>query len=387
MANMLLVTHGTADDVLPFLALGAALHRRGHQVTLLTHSRYAAQARASGLDFFPSDVPLARRPAAAPVPRRLTWPLAVPDTVLIDQIRLECKALAERHVPGRTVLIGRHGTCLSVRFAAEMLDAPVAWVAVSPAHAAAASATLYAYETVLATGLAEVREELGLPPITDWRAWAERSDLALGLWPEWFDRAGRATEGRFTLTGFVAPEAEPGDLPEAAARLLAGPSPVLVTDAAEPDWRFLRVAVAGCRRLGVPAVLTVQPPAPPPEGVYAFPGLPIGRMLPHAAALVHHGDLEPAVLGLAHGVPQVLFTDGADRPDHARRLAGVGLAAWLPAPHWTEELAASALALALRDAEYRRRCQAITGFRSGTAEAVRALESLIGGRCASAVTA
>jgi UDP:flavonoid glycosyltransferase YjiC (YdhE family) len=39
--------------VLPFIGLGSALRRRGHQVTLATNEHFKALAQADGLEFAP----------------------------------------------------------------------------------------------------------------------------------------------------------------------------------------------------------------------------------------------------------------------------------------------------------------------------------------------
>src|SRR5689334_1514068 len=54
MSGCLLVTHGSAGDVLPFVRIGTELRARGHQGTLLTHAPFAGRA---GLDFVAIDTP------------------------------------------------------------------------------------------------------------------------------------------------------------------------------------------------------------------------------------------------------------------------------------------------------------------------------------------
>src|SRR5437762_1266214 len=49
--HAILTTLGTDGDVFPYVALGRALHRRGHRVTLVTSDKYAPLAAACGIDF------------------------------------------------------------------------------------------------------------------------------------------------------------------------------------------------------------------------------------------------------------------------------------------------------------------------------------------------
>jgi rhamnosyltransferase subunit B len=55
MATMLLVSHGTDGDVLPFVGLGRLLAGRGHEVTVLTHAPYADVVGRAGLGFVAID--------------------------------------------------------------------------------------------------------------------------------------------------------------------------------------------------------------------------------------------------------------------------------------------------------------------------------------------
>ncbi|MDB5296362.1 MAG: glycosyltransferase, partial [Phycisphaerales bacterium] len=49
--HAILATFGTDGDVVPYLGLGAALRRRGHEVTLATVDRYRPAAKQLGLAF------------------------------------------------------------------------------------------------------------------------------------------------------------------------------------------------------------------------------------------------------------------------------------------------------------------------------------------------
>jgi rhamnosyltransferase subunit B len=47
-------SHGSGGDFLPTLAVGAALHRRGHEVRLVANPFYASRARHAGLELVPA---------------------------------------------------------------------------------------------------------------------------------------------------------------------------------------------------------------------------------------------------------------------------------------------------------------------------------------------
>jgi rhamnosyltransferase subunit B len=51
--HVLLPTMGSAGDVHPFIALGAALQTRGHRATILTNPIFQALIEAQGIGFLP----------------------------------------------------------------------------------------------------------------------------------------------------------------------------------------------------------------------------------------------------------------------------------------------------------------------------------------------
>ena len=208
MATMLLVTHGTDGDVLPFVRLGGEMRAGGHEVTLITHAHYGPHAARAGLGFVAIDTAAEFERTLADTPDLLGglgWREFYERNGLYAQMELEFTAMAARYRAGETVLVGRHTSALSVLFAAEALGAPSAWVAVAPIQIMAERAALHAYRSLLDDGIGAVRRRLGLKPITDWDAWFSSADLHIGLWPAWFDRAGTPSPRRGGRTALPPP--------------------------------------------------------------------------------------------------------------------------------------------------------------------------------------
>lgn len=405
MTVFLMVTHGTAGDVLPFLRIGRALVACGHEVTLFSHAPYAARAARAGITFVPIDTEasydahLAASPDLLNIRGGADLRAYYRREGLVDQFHAEITGLVRHHRPGRTVLVGRHTSALSVLTAAELLGAPAAWVAMAPAQTMLAPVASAYLAHGLADDLDGVRRSLGLAPVADWASWFGAPDLLLGLWPHWFDTAGTpGTEG-VELTGFVLGDDDTGPagvpaatgpgtaaVPDTVATMLAAPQrPVLVTGGTgqllHPRFYASAVsAVAAAGRIG----LVVAPhrslaPRQLPEGWHWEPRLPFPEVLPRIAALVHHGGIGTAVRALRSGTPQVILAHGADRPDNAARLAAFGLAWWQPARRWTPADLAAPLARALTDVDYPDRAAvwaAAGGLDSGPERAASALQEL-----------
>lgn len=345
MARILLVTQFTDGDVMPFVRIGHELRRRGHDIALLAPAPYAD----SGLEFVPTSSAEEYQRQLADSPELLEGanPAGIAEFyrrhALIDEMRREVHALVRLARRGDTILVGRHTTSLSVLIAAEILAAPALWVAVTPIQFLTAPLALANLGPVLREGVAQVRAEFGLAPIADYSAWFSSAHGHIGLWPDWFDRAGPPAPAFARLTGFVPAEAT-GALPDETARLLDGPvAPVLVTGGTGRmlHRHFYEVAIEAVRMLGRPALVVTRHKdlVPETDDVHWAPWLPFDEVFPRVAAVIHHGGIGTLSRGLACRTPQLLLAHGYDRPDNASRLARLGLAAWLPPSEWTGRVA------------------------------------------------
>ncbi|MEU6410083.1 glycosyltransferase [Microbispora sp. NPDC046933] len=378
MAVILLSTHGTNGDVLPFVRLGRELAARGHEVSVLTHAWFAGRIAAAGLRHLPIDTDEAYDRHLEDTRRFMLDPLRDPDGVLalyrrnglFGQLRDEVEMIKAHYRPGETVVVARHTSGVAALMAAELHGVPVALVAVSPSQYLALPVTGQVYRHVLGPGYDEVFRAFGLPPVRDWSAYLTMPRTQLALWPEWFDAAGHPAPSSVTRCGFVMGDSVTGDsvtgdsvmgdTADGAAPRWPEP-PVLITGGTGQvlHQRFYEVAARACRLVGRPGLLVTRHrsfvPDPLPEGVEWTPSAPFAAVMPHASAVVHHGGMGTLARALASSAPQVLLAHGVDRPDNAERLERAGVAAWLPVSHWTEERVAGLLARALEDHGYRER--------------------------------
>src|SRR5690349_20479839 len=123
--NIVLPTIGSAGDVNPTLALGIALHGRGHHVTIVTNGHFKANIEAVGLDF----IELGTAEAYSQVINdpNLWHPTKGFETIakyaLIPGTRLLYDILAGMN-PAET-LVAAPGTCFGARLAQEKLGMPL----------------------------------------------------------------------------------------------------------------------------------------------------------------------------------------------------------------------------------------------------------------------
>ena len=346
--HVLITTHGTHGDVLPFITLGERLVQRGHRVTLLTHAFFADMATAAGLEFIPLGTEESYQRLIEDTAGLFNRPQDVFESTRIYLERqkvfeedLEELRLIESLCTPQTVLAGRYEDVATL-LAAEKLGLPLAWVLLSPSHLATARVRDELFGESLNGRLQALRAEAGLAPVASYHGWLQTADRTLALWPAWFSDPPDPRERGPEEVGFVLNDAiETEPLPPEVEELLLREAPVLIssgtTKIIQPE--FFSSTLAACLDLGLPALIVTRHrellPAELPAGAHWFPYLPFSRLFPRVRAILHHGGIGTLAHALAAGTPQLILAEGLDRPDNARRLQRLGAAEALKPGDWT----------------------------------------------------
>lgn len=232
-----------------------------------------------------------------------------------------------------------------------------------------------------ALGLAPLRQSL-LPHMQD------VPEVSVTLFPDWFgppqpDWPRPLLMGDFQL--FDADQDAP--LPDALTRFLdAGPPPLVVTPgtANAHAAALFALAAQAVQRLGRRAVFLTrhreQLPAALPPSILWEAYVPLGRLLPRAAALVHHGGIGTTAEALRAGVPQLVTPFAWDQFDNAARVEALGAGRWIPAARLgPRKLEAALRALAVPAVrEHCRQVAARFDNATGPEPLCRAIETLLG---------
>ncbi|HVT27711.1 MAG TPA: glycosyltransferase, partial [Lacipirellulaceae bacterium] len=361
MPQFIVTALGSYGDVHPMVGLGSALAARGHRVKIVTNPYFQDVVAGAGLEIVPLGtydeyVRLSRHP-------HLWHPMRGPKLVLTyasaRKLRPLYDLLVANYVAGETVFCA-HGMDLASRVAGEKLAAPVASIIFAPAllwtlhdsprlKGALLGPTMPRWvkraqfwvsdklfiHPLLAPHLNELRSHLGLSPVNRiFSRWLFTSDLVLGLFPDWFGPPQPDWPVNVKTVGFplwdspiVSPL--PGDVQEFLA---AGSPPIAFSpgSANNEAHHFFVAAVEACQRLNRRGILMTkydhQLPAKLPDSVRHVGFVPMSQLLPHAAALVHHGGIGSCAQGLAAGVPQIVRPMSYDQFDNARRIVRLGVA-------------------------------------------------------------
>jgi UDP:flavonoid glycosyltransferase YjiC (YdhE family) len=353
---------GSYGDVLPMVGLGAAMHARGHRVQVLANPYFRHVVEDAGLELLPLGsaedyLELSQHPDLWHPRRGLKLVLT---RGAMAYLRAAYEIYEQHYQPGQT-LLAAHGLDLAARIFQDRHGAPMATVHFAP------FAIMTLYDTPRYIGVPSMRgwprwlkaaqfwvgdrfmvrpivdgpvnglrAELGLPPATNiFSRWNHSPQLVLGMFPEWFGRPQPDWPPNMHLTGFPLYDAHPEAMlaKEVEEFLAAGEPPLVFAPGsanreAEP---FFATAVAACERLGRRGMLLTkyaeQLPRRLPPSVRHFEFVPFSRLLPRAAALVHHGGIGTCAQGLAAGVPQVVMPMAYDQLDNGQRLVNLGVAA------------------------------------------------------------
>jgi UDP:flavonoid glycosyltransferase YjiC (YdhE family) len=411
--HFIITALGSYGDVHPMVGLGRALADRGHRVQIVANPYFDEVLHGAGLELLPFGtrdeyVYLTQHPD-------LWHPIRGPKLVLgltaarIDELY---ELLVSHYVPGETVY-GAHALDLASRVARETIHAPVASIDYAPAmfwsvydsprmkgpllgpsvpkwlkRAQYWLADTVAAQRLLGRDLNQLRNRLGLPPARLlFSHWMHTTDLTLCLFPDWFGPPQPDWPINVRMAGFPLwdSSAESQLCDEVLAFLSAGPPPIAFSpgSANREAQSFFTAAVEACERLGRRGILLTkyadQLPANLPRAVRHFGFVPLSKLLPHTAALVHHGGIGTCAQGLAAGVPQVVQPMSYDQFDNAQRLVRLGVANEVSVRRFRGPAVASALALLLDSPKVAARCGELAARCNGSialATACDALESL-----------
>ncbi|GIW87838.1 MAG: rhamnosyltransferase subunit B [Isosphaeraceae bacterium] len=377
--RVLLVPIGSHGDVHPFIGLGRKLAERGHEVVVVTNEHFAGMVEAAGLRFEPFGTEAQFREAigdpglwrpleglrhvmgfvarATPELRARIESLIVPGQTVAAA---PATALAARNLEdaGRLALVS---IALQPAILRSAIDPPllpglrfVRWLPVWARRRFYDFADARLIDPLLAPAVNADRAALGLPPIRRVMQWWHSPRRILALFPDWFAPAPPDWPAHLICAGFpLFDEGRDGASrldPDLEQFLDEGQPPLVFTagSANIHAHAFFAAAAEACRMLGRRGLLLArlgdQIPRSLPPGVRHVAYAPFSRLLPRAAALVHHGGIGTTAQALAARLPQLVIPLAHDQPDNAARLERLGVGRTLT----PERATAAAMARVLR---------------------------------------
>ncbi len=395
MAFVIVTALGTLGDVLPYIAVGAELRRRGHEVAVISSPALERQASEAGLELVPVGTLEEHREF---IQDPELWDR---DTVVRATVKYWLRnaqglyeAIVRTHRPGQTVLFAGPGNA-SVRLAQEKLGIPLAGGVVTPSRLASHFDPPHPSRPFPAWTNPFVRTRWGLRLLHRLRHLVRRSDapsswmkaaqdeiprlrllaglperpshdalqpkLVICLWPSWFSPRqkdwpeGARTSGfpfHLSLPGRDPGQPTPGD----------GSRPIVFTrgSGASHQRSFFSIAAECCRLLRRPGTLVTphadNVPSDLPPGVEHVAFASFGELFRGAAAVVHHGGIGTIAHALAAGVPQLVLPIVGEQFDLGYRTERLGVAKMLTRSLLTAARLGGELESLLRSERVRTHC-------------------------------
>lgn len=413
--KVLLPVFGTHGDVLPFLAVGQELARRGHDVIVRAPAPFARHAARIGLPFHPVgtqaeydavlDRPEFQRTfgglklwvelglrLADDTSRWIEQNIAVARTVVVAPPFGYGARIAQERFGLPVVTLHATPFLVESRTASPRLPG-LAIPRTLPSrfrHWLSQGADRFVLDRLALPRLNAYRAGLGhgLPPVGRLRHWWNSPNAVVLMFPDWYappqlDWPLQTVQAGFPMVDRLGDSSELA--PDLAAFLDAGEPPVVFTYS---SWMrraapFFSTAMTVCRRSGRRGVLLApqdgQVPPHLPPGMIHVPYAPLSLLLPRSAALVHHGGIGTVAQALAAGVPQIVVPFMGNHFDDGERVRRLGVGTVLGRRAFTAGRVARELDRLQADPNVARACAAARvriGREDGIGRACDAIEAL-----------
>ncbi len=376
---VLIATVGSVGDMHPLLGMGVALQGLGHAVRFAANPVHAQRIQACGLDYCAlgtragfeatADDPALWDPRTAmsvfwrglrsslqALPEAaLALPAGRPATLLVHPLLLPVAALARARRPDLRVVAAwlapqNLRTCHD-----PMMVGPLRiprWLPMALRRRLWRRIDRRFIDPVPLPELNATRLALGLAPVPHFMPHLQTvADHSITLFPEWF--AGSAPDWPQPMLRGSFPLFEPpgsADLPAEVLEFLAnGTAPVVVTLGTfqRHGGTMLTQVVQAARSLGRRTVVLTadseQLALPSAGDLLWKPYLPLQQLLPHSAALIHHGGIGTTAEALRAAVPQLVLPWAFDQFDNAQRVRTLGVGLTLPSRRLRPDLVRRAL--------------------------------------------
>lgn len=382
-------------DVHPYIGIASALKSRGHRVTLLTNQAFEELATEAGLAFHPiGTVAEAQATLNDPDlwhPRKgfeVVWRSCLPAQKLIAEfitgqpdaaeaiviahpLAMPGASAARDRIPGLK-LIGTYLAPANLRTCHDPL-----WL--GPLHIPRwvphgvrrwlwnrIDASLL--DPLALPGINALRAEYGLAPVGNYAALLyDAPDFSVALFPPWFaatlpDWPANLKHGDFMLFDSFAAQPMSEELQQFLA---AGDAPIVFTfgSAMQHAGEAFAASLQACQRLQRRGVLLTmfgeQIPADLPPTVKWFPYVPFRHLLPHAAAVVHHGGIGSTAEAMRAGIPQIVVPMAHDQFDNGARVKAMGVGLTIARHRYGANTVTKALEQLLHAESVKRSCSDI----------------------------
>jgi rhamnosyltransferase subunit B len=392
--HYLIITIGTTGDVHPFLHIARALQAMGRQVTFITHTYHAALVQDAGLPFIGlgNDEEYLRLLGNPDIwdPKKSFAALMENYSERLQQIDTAIRSVGQGNkvvichpfaVPGAAIsraqgevqsIVAAYLAPANLKTCHDPLTIGATsvprWVPMAWRRALWRLVEKGWIDPVAVAQINAVRAPRGLPLVQSLlNHIAQSPDLSITLFPSWFappppDWPRPMISGDFPL---FEGNTQTGLFPELSAFLSRGEKPIVFTPGTGNlhASHFFASALAAANMRGCRAIFLTrdrsQVPAQLPDSVLWQAYAPLTALLPHAAALVHHGGIGTTADALQAGTPQLVVPFAWDQFDNGARITALGVGTVIHAQRLTVRKLVRSLEVLCGSKTMRAQCAAV----------------------------
>lgn len=399
--RIILSTFGSFGDVHPYLVIALELKARGHNPVLATSEIYRSKIEAEGIEFFPLRPNLPRPEEAQQMIRDvMDGPNGTKylfQKILMPSLRDAYEDLTLA-VQGADLLFS-HVLPLSTPMVAAKTGipwissvlAPLSFFSTHDVSVPPLAAPLHPLVRNLPPRLLKFIFHLGKRRLDKWVEPVYRLRAELGLlrgeypalegqhspqkvlalfspllgapqpdWPPHTVQTGFCFYDKRGEMPGTEQETRGSLMPELQEFLEAGEPPLVFTlgsSAVMDAGSYFEESARAAQILGRRAVLLIgneiNTPTHLPPGVAAFDYAPYSEIFPRASAIVHQGGVGTTGQAMRAGKPMLVMPFSHDQPDHAYRMARLGIGRRITRPKYRAERVARELKELLENPAYR----------------------------------
>ena len=387
--HVILTSIGTDGDIYPFIGLGQKLKAMGHAVTLAVSEHYQPLAIQHGFQFsslvsseenwelfdhpdFWNPVktgPLAAKWGLKHLPRQyeLMLSLIQSDSVIVANPGVFAARLASEKTGCPIVSLILQPWIIPSSIAPPMMPGLHAMRRAPRIFWDLFWRSLDLYGAMLiGRGLNRFRASLGLKPMRRiFRNWLS-SQLAIGMFPDWYGPRQPDWPRQIQIAGFPLSDGRKDPvLPNEVLRFCeTGKPPVVFTfgTGMRHSAPLFRLAVEAMALTDLRAIFLTkhrdQLPDPLPSNIFHCEFASFHRLFPHCSAVVHHGGIGTSSQAMAAGKPQLILPICFDQADNGERVRRLQVGDWLSTRRQQPNQVAQALSR-LQSPEIRQQCEMI----------------------------
>ncbi len=396
MSNIVISSHWTDGDIIPFIRIGQMLKKRGHAVRIFTHCFYEKMACEAGLEFTAWDTP---QQYISLIDDMSSYNENNAETEAIFEFRKkyeninirleEFNKIRQFCKKKDTVILAKNRSSIAAFMASELFECPLISFFMNPYEMESMLSFNHLYGNLLKDEANELRSYVGLPPIRSWLEWQSSPLIQLALWPSWFSGKTSEWPAHVKIIGFPlnSKQHSKESIPDSIIRILQDESsPILITGGTSKQLRpdFYKKAIEACKIVGNKTILVTRYkeflPEVLPTNITWFQYVPLDDILPYMGAVIHHGGIGTVSGAINAATPQLALAYYVDRPLNARRVKNLGIGEYLPPLSWKPELIADKLKKILAP-DYKDKCVDFTKevpIENALQEVCKITESLAG---------